>query len=74
MSGDNVIYWPYPTPLPISVTRVLEGAADCQAVLVLGEDAQGDLYVAASLSDKPTLLYWLERFRHKLLAGDYDGE
>jgi hypothetical protein len=26
-----------------------------------------------SLSDKATLLYWLEQFKHKLLSGDYDG-
>jgi hypothetical protein len=70
---DNVIFWPKATPLPIPVARVLDGAAECQDVLILGTDADGEFYAAASLSDKATLLYWLEQFRHKLLSGDYDG-
>lgn len=71
--ASNVTYWPYPTPLPVPVWRVLEGAAACQAVLILGLDADGAQYMAASITDKPTLLYWIEQFRHKLLAGDLDG-
>lgn len=69
--ADNVTYWPHPTRLPVSVSRVLDAAQTCQAVLILGTDVEGDLYAAASLSDKATLLYWLEQFKHKLLAGDY---
>ena len=72
MADGKVLYWPYPSTLPVPVRRVLDGATDCEAVLILGTDAAGDLFAAASLSDKPTLLYWLEQFRHKLLAGDYD--
>jgi hypothetical protein len=40
-------------------------------VLVLGEDADGRFYAAASVADGQQLLWWLETFRHKLLAGDY---
>jgi hypothetical protein len=73
VASSKVIWWPYPTPLPVPVWRVLESAAECQAVLILGLDADGASYMAASLSDKATLLYWIEQFRHKLLAGDLDG-
>lgn len=73
MAHDNVTWWPYPTPLPIPAWRVLEAAAECQAVLVLGLNAEGEFYVAASLSDKATLLYWMDTFKHKLLSGEYDG-
>lgn len=70
---DNLIYWPHPSPLPIPVARVLDGARDCQAVLILGLDGDGDFYAAASLTEKPLLLWWMEQFKHKLLSGDYDG-
>jgi hypothetical protein len=52
---------------------VLDGARDCQAVLILGLDGDGDFYAAASLTEKPLLLWWMEQFKHKLLSGDYDG-
>lgn len=70
---SNITYWPFETSLPLPVSRVLDCARECQAVLVLGQDANGDLYAASSLGDKATVLYWLEQFRHKLLAGDFDG-
>jgi hypothetical protein len=71
--ANNVIWWPYPSPLPVPVSRVLDAAQTCQAVLILGTDAEGDLYAAASLSDKATLLYWIAQFQHTLLSGAYDG-
>lgn len=70
----QIIPFPGGTILPIPVEGVLEAAKQCEAVLVLGVDAEGAFYAAASISDGHTLLWWLEQFRHKLMHGDYtDG-
>ena len=67
----DIITFPGWTRLPIAVQAVLDGATGCSAVLVLGEDADGQFYAASSVADVQTLLWWLETCRHKLLAGDY---
>lgn len=59
------------TTLPLPVARVLDGAKECRAVLVLGWDAQGAFYTAASTGETKELLWWVESFKHKLLSGDY---
>jgi hypothetical protein len=69
----EIIVFPGWTRLPLPVERVLEGATACTSVLVLGEDADGRFYAAASVGDGHTLLWWIETFRHKLLSGDYAG-
>jgi hypothetical protein len=69
----EVIVFPGCTTLPLPVARVLENAKGCAQVLVLGEEPDGTLSVASSTADGPTLLWWLEKVRHKLLNGDYAG-
>lgn len=59
------------TTLPLPVARVLDSAKGCDAVLVLGWDAAGELYAASSSADGGELLLWVETFKHKLLSGDY---
>lgn len=59
------------TDQPIPVARVLDGARDCADVLVLGWTAAGDFYAASTTSDGGTLVWWLEKFRHALLSGEY---
>ena len=59
------------TTLPLPVARVLEAAKGCEAVLILGLDAAGDFYAAASTGEAPVLLWWIEMFKAKLLHGDY---
>lgn len=67
----EIIVFPGWTRLPIPADRVLEAASACANVLVLGEEPDGTFYAASSVADGQTLLWWLETFRHKLLAGDY---
>lgn len=70
----EVIYLHAATDQPVPVQRVLEYAHACAEVLVLGVTAEGEFYAAATTSDGGTLLWWLETFKHRLLAGEYaDG-
>jgi hypothetical protein len=71
MSEDNVTYLHRWTTAPIPVSRVLDGAQACEDVLVLGFLPDGELYCAATTSDGGTLLWWLETFKHRLLAGEF---
>jgi hypothetical protein len=71
MSGDNVTYLHVMTDQPIAVARVLDAAQGCSAVLVLGRMEDDTLYAAASTGDAYQLLWWLETFKHRLLAGEF---
>jgi hypothetical protein len=58
---------------PVTVEKVTTAAAQaCDEVLILGFDREGELYCAASTGDKATLVYLMEWFKAKLLAGEYD--
>ena len=58
---------------PVTVEKVTTAAADiCTEVLVLGFDDEGDLFCAASTGDKATVVYLMELFKARLLAGEYD--
>jgi hypothetical protein len=64
-----------PTTLDIPVERVLDSAkVSCTRVFILGEEADGTPYYAASFGDTRELLWWLETFKAKLLAGDFARE
>lgn len=67
----NVTYLHPTTDQPIPVARVLTGALACSDVLVLGVTESGAWYAAASTGDAAVLLFWLERFKHALLSGEY---
>ena len=59
------------TDQALPVARVLDAARPCRAVLVLGEEADGTFYCAASAPDIAVLVWWCERFKHALLSGEY---
>lgn len=67
-----VLNFPGLTTLDISPVKVLETAAaqNLDAVLVLG-NAGTELFAAGSTSDVAAVLLMVERFKQKLLAGDY---
>jgi hypothetical protein len=71
MSHDNVTYLHAMTDQRIPVARVLDAAQACEEVLVLGVRPDGALYCAASTGDVHALVFWLETFKHRLLAGEY---
>jgi hypothetical protein len=62
------------TKLDLPASRVLEKAIDAElnVVLVLGFSEDGDLYAASSTGNEGMLLRLLEKFKHKLMAGDYE--
>jgi hypothetical protein len=73
VSGDNVTYLHAMTDQPVPAQRVLDAARACEEVLVLGFLPDGTFYCASSTGDGGTLLWWLERFKYGLLAGEYDA-
>jgi len=61
------------TRLDISPDNVLEGAKNkLHKVLVIGRCHDDEDYFAASTASKQELLYMLERFKFKLLIGDFE--
>jgi len=55
------------TSLDIPADRVLEAAVgNCDPVVVIGYDAQGELYFAANAADKRQVLWLLEAAKRKL--------
>lgn len=54
--------------------HLLNAAANVNldTVLILGWTKNSEPYAACNNGDKRVLLWLLERFKHKLLAGDYD--
>jgi len=57
------------TSLDIDVGLVLDGAknANLSAVIIIGEDEDGDFYFASNKSDGGDALWLLEKAKHKLL-------
>jgi hypothetical protein len=66
------------TRLPVDPERVLRGALEhgLERVMVVGVDAEGEEYFAASHPDGGTILWDMERAKHKLMqiADDDDGD
>ena len=58
------------TTLEIPVERVLDGAKECDYVLVLGWKGD-EMHTAASDGDLSRALWIATKFIHKLHAGDY---
>lgn len=69
---DNVRLFTGITKLDLPIDLVLDKAKDAleggEGVVVLGYDADGDEYFAASYADGPNVLWLLERLKKKLLA------
>lgn len=72
MGEDKVRYLHCKTSQPTPVEMVLDAAKECETVLALGEYADGTLYWGSSDSDKTILLWLIEQFRHRLMAGEFD--
>lgn len=67
---DNVVILPVITKLDIPIERVLQKAMDAglTEVVVIGFDADGDEYFAASKPDGGSVLWHLMRAQKRLLA------
>jgi len=66
---DNVTVLPVITTLDLDVERVLQAAIDAKPayVMVIGENADGNLYFSSSQSDGGTALWWMEKAKKALL-------
>jgi len=66
---DNVTVLPVITTLDLDVERVLQAAieANPKYVLVIGENADGNLYFSSSQSDGGTALWWMEKAKKALM-------
>ena len=74
---SNVIQFSGDTRLDIDPDKVLEGAkGELKSVLVIGEckDNDGRHWFASSTTDAGQLLWLIETFKHKLMAGDFGGD
>ncbi len=73
---DKVTVLPVITTLDLDVERVLQAAIEAQPayVMVIGEDAQGQLYFSSSKSDGGTALWWMEKAKKALLEVFDDGD
>ncbi len=66
---DNVTVLPVITSIPIPVERVLQAAIEAKPkyVMIIGEDADGELYFASSESDGGSALWWMEKAKRALM-------
>ena len=55
----------------VPVGQVLDGARQCITVLVLGWDAQGELYAASSTADSGMLWDLIDTFTRYIESGRY---
>lgn len=72
----EILHFDGVTSLDISADRVLEAAkaAEMQAVIIIGYDADGGEYFASSISDGPEVLWALERAKMRLMRIVDGGE
>jgi hypothetical protein len=70
----EIINFPGLTKADLPVDSILDGArsAELDVVLVLGRDADGNLYAAGSTGDRATNVLLCREFEHKLLSGKYE--
>lgn len=59
--------------LNIECEKILQAAIDhgMGTVLLLGYDKDGEFYAASSTGDGGEVLYLCERFKHKLMSGEF---
>ena len=69
----DIINFPGDTRLDIHPDKILEGAVgELVDVLILGYNADGGFDVRSSGTNKADLLMMAERFKFKLMNGDFD--
>ena len=66
---DKVTVLPVITTLDLDVKRVLQAAIDAKPayIMVIGENADGNLYFSSSQSDGGTAIWWIEKAKKALL-------
>lgn len=65
---NNIINLPVVTTLNSSADRVLEAAqGELEEVVIIGFTTEGDEYFSSSVADSGSVIYHLERAKHKLL-------
>lgn len=70
---SNVVELGCKTRLDIDPDKVLKSAiGQCERVLVIGLSKDDSDYFAASTGDKAKLIYDIERFKVKLLSGNFE--
>ncbi len=55
------------TTLDLPVDRVLDGAKDCERVIVIGVTPDGDYHFASSLANRHTILWDIEQCKRTLM-------
>ena len=69
---SNVIHVDFWTSQDVPVERVRESAeSECEKLLCIGIDKNGNPYYATSFSDGQEMLWMIERFKAKLLSGKF---
>jgi fructose-1,6-bisphosphatase/inositol monophosphatase family enzyme len=66
---DKVTVLPVVTRLDLDVERVLLAAIEAKPefVVIIGEDAEGQLYFASSKADGGDILWWMEKAKRALM-------
>ena len=66
---DNVTVLPVITLIPIPVERILQAAIEAKPkyVMIIGENADGELYFASSEPDGGSALWWMEKAKRALM-------
>jgi fructose-1,6-bisphosphatase/inositol monophosphatase family enzyme len=66
---ENVTVLQTVTTLDLDAERVLNAAIEAKpkCVIVIGEDTDGGLYFASSVSDGGTVLWWMEKAKRALM-------
>ena len=73
MSGpDNIIIWHGITKHDLPVGRVLDAAKEkaLESVVIMGWDADGELYFASSMADGGNVLWLMRKCEQALLEVD----
>lgn len=67
---SNVTVLKTVTTLDIPTERILNGALEqpLNGCIVIGENADGELYFASSFADGGTVLWWMEKAKLALLG------
>ncbi len=68
----TVIKGKFKTYGEIPTADVLDGAKHLKSVLVIGYDENGDAYYASTHGDDELLVYMIEKFKHRILNGDFE--
>lgn len=70
--ADNIIPFPGVTSLDLAPNQILDNAPrDLESAVIVGYDADGELYFASSVSAGPEVLWLLEKAKKALLeVGD----